>query len=52
MGGGGLTLIIFLAFFYKKYCLLKKSLYICSSSGEKSGTADALAYYFALTEVA
>ena len=36
----------------KKFAKLNISLYICSGIGEKSRTADALAYYFALTEAA
>ena len=37
-------------FSLKKFVKYKKSHYICSGIGEKSRTADALAYYFALTE--
>jgi len=34
----------------KKFAKYKYILYLCSGIGEKSRTADALAYYFALTE--
>jgi len=41
---------VFSHFICKKLAELKDFLYICSGIGEKSRTADALAYYFALTE--
>jgi hypothetical protein len=39
-------------FSLEKIVQYKYYLYLCSGIGEKSRTADALAYYFALTEAA